>query len=412
MKNKYKILKLYRNLFEERSSKGSFMILDGGNMYPRTRNTTCWGLVSASFIPPQYKDNLNVVTPLREYTRPEDASQLSAFYKFQKTPFNVFAESVGMEIASRFRTPTCFNCPVILPPSETTLYSMIEGEKPDVVMGTLVFSFLNRSQSLHTFASITKNEAPVTNINDSYETIDRFIVAKNPGSFTPEKMHTMALSAKQDLSYQFLVRDCFGDVDFSSKNSGLIYDTEGERIFCAPHFDFGETMNILYTSKIKELQLESLDKYPDSVKPFMAQHIEAINAAKINKHNASTYSIAKMETMSDSQKNRDSICQEYPEVAVAFLQDLQAFQQSKALPEIVKQYSGENDLVSTETGDMVVEFLDWRMQIYTQQLLVDLSQSVGREKLDEMLAQPVDLVSSESLTIPIAPQPAVEDFVK
>lgn len=388
------------------------MILDGGNMYPRTKNTTCWGLVSASFIPPQYKDNLNVVTPLREYVRPEDASQLSAFYKFQKTPFNVFAESVGMEIASRFRTPTCFNCPIILPPSETTLYSMIEGEKPDVVMGTLVFSFLNRSQSLHTFASITKNETPVTNINDSYETIDRFIVSKNPGTFTAERMSAMALGAKQSLSYQFLFRDCFGDVDFTSKNSGLIFDPNDDSILCAPQFDFGEVMNILYRSKIKELELESLDKYPESLRPIMAPYIDQINAAKINKHNAPTYSIAKLETMADSQENRDSICQQYPEVAVAFLQDLQAFQQSGDLPKIIEQYSGENDLVSTETASLCVEFLDYRMQIYTQQLLVDLSQSVGKEKLDEMLSQPVELVSSEAFTKPISTQPIEEDFAQ
>lgn len=412
MENKYKTLELYRNLFEERSSKGSFRILDGGSMYPQTKNKTCWGLASANFMPAHHKNNLNVVTPLREYSRPDDATQLSAFYKFQKSNFHVFAESVGMEIASRFRVPTCSNCPVILPPSETTLYSMVEGEKPDVIIGTLVFSFLNRNQSLHTFASITRNDTPVTNINDNYETIDRFIIDKNPGNYTAERMGAMALSAKQNLSYQFLLRDCFGDVDFTSKNSGLIYDPENDSISCAPHFDFGELMNLLYTSKVKELELDSLENYAENARPFIAPHIEAINAAKIAKHNAPTYSIAKMETMSDSQKNRDAICREYPEVAVAFLQDLQAFQQSGELPKIIEQYSGENDLVSTETGTMATEFLDWRMQIYTQQLLVDLSQSIGEEKLDEMLSQPVELVSIESFTKPLSPQPTVEDFAQ
>ena len=405
MRDKYKELKLYRNLFEERSSKGSFMILDGGAMYPTTRNSTFWGLVSASFIPQEYRNHLNVITPLREYVRPDDASQLSAFFKFQKTPFNVFAEAVGMEIALRFRTSTSFNCPVILPPTETTLYSMVEDKDSDFVMGTLVFSFLNRHQSLHTFASITHKEEPVTNINDSYETIDRFIMDKNPGTFTSEKINEMSVSSKQQLSYQFLERDCFGDVDFSSKNSGLIYDTVDERIFCAPHFDFGETMSILYSSKIKEFIPESLDNYPDKLKQLMAPHIDRINQIKFEKHNAPASLLAELETITDSQKNRETVCKQFPEVAIVFLKDLQSFQQSGELSKIVDKYSGENNLVSAETGAWAVEFLDSRMQVYTQKLTEELTQVMGKEKLDAALALQVDVFSNTPVTAPVVPEP-------
>lgn len=115
----YRSLKLYRNFFEEGTIKGSFTIHDGGRMYPQTRNQTYWGLASASFIPQEFKDKHNVITSNTNKTT--DASQLSAFFKFSKTNFNVFTETVGMKIASYFNTKTSFNCPVVLTPSEPTL---------------------------------------------------------------------------------------------------------------------------------------------------------------------------------------------------------------------------------------------------------------------------------------------------
>ena len=194
----YRSLKLYRNFFEEGTSKGSFTIHDGGRMYPQTRNQTYWGLASASFIPQEFKDKHNVITSNTNKTT--DASQLSAFFKFSKTNFNVFAEAVGMEIASCFNTKTSFNCPVVLTPSEPTLYSKLsEEQKSSPVMGSLVFSFLGRNETLFTFGSIVHTEAPSTNIVDMCKTIDKFIVEKNNENSTDvyQKLSETSLTASE-----------------------------------------------------------------------------------------------------------------------------------------------------------------------------------------------------------------------
>ena len=382
---KYRSLKLYRNFFEEGTSKGSFTIHDGGRMYPQTRNQTYWGLASASFIPHEFKDKHNVIVS----NKSTDASQLSAFFKFAKTDFNVFAEAVGMEIASCFNTKTSFNCPVVLTPSEPTLYSKLtEEQKSSPVMGSLVFSFLGRNETLFTFGSITHSEAPSTNIVNMCKTVDRFIMEKHHSNLIGayQNLSQMSLSAKQDLCYQCLFRDCFGDVDYSTRNSGLIFNEDTGEIKTAPQFDFGELMGVLYSSKMVPPVLDSIENYAEHVRPFIKPEIiEKNNIAKIEKYNSSPTQLAQIQTLGDiSEENMAAICHSFPEVAYQFLQDLNAFNQSNALPNIVEKYSGEDNLVPTEQGQMAIEFLNARAQIFSQQLSENLQQYAPADFLENM----------------------------
>ena len=67
-----------------------------------------------------------------------------------------------------------------------------------------------------------------------------------------------------------------------------------------------------------------------------------------------------------------------------FLQDLNAFNQSNALPNIVEKYSGEDNLVPTEQGQMAIEFLNARAQIFSQQLSENLQQYAPADFLENM----------------------------
>lgn len=377
-KELYKSLKLFRNVLEGGQSKGSFIIQSDGSMYPATQNKTIWGMAEAEYIPQEYRLNPNVITAgtsiLQLY--PNSPIQLPAFFKLAKSPFNIFAEAATMEIVAKLGGNTSFNCPVSVGESEEVLYSLLTPEqKEQPAMGTLVFSFLSRNENLFTFSNITKKESPTTSLTEMWKTIDRFILSKQDETgHSLETMKAIALAAKQQLSYQFLCRDMLGDVDFSSRNAGLVYNEGTGEIFAAPQFDFGEALNILYTTKIKPLQLESIEMYPEFLRtPEIIERIKNNNQMRIEKRATSPAELAKTETFAGkSEENIVLICKNFPEVAYQFLQDVANLKLNNPIPEIISRYSGEGNLISEEQRQMSEEFLITRIDLYEQHLTENL----------------------------------------
>ncbi|MBQ3214259.1 MAG: hypothetical protein IJB10_04570 [Clostridia bacterium] len=379
-KELYKSLRLYRNVLEGGQSKGSFIIQSDGSMYPATQNKTLWGMASASYIPQEFRLNPNVITAgtniLQLY--PNSPVQLPAFFKLAKSPFNIFAEASTMEIISKMGGTTSFNCPVSIGESEEVLYSFLTPEqKEQPAMGTLVFSFLSRNENLFTFSNITKKESPTTSLTEMWKTIDRFVLSKQDETgHSLQEMQAISLVAKQQLSYQFLCRDMLGDVDFSSRNAGIVYNEGTGEIFIAPQFDFGEALNILYTTKIKPLQLESIEMYPEILRtPEIMARVEKNNQARIERRATSPTELAKTETFAEqSVENVRLICKYFPEVAQSFLQDVANLKLTNPIPEIVAKYSGEGNLLTTEQGQMAEEFITARINTYEQRLTENLQQ--------------------------------------
>ena len=379
-KELYKSLRLYRNVLEGGQSKGSFIIQSDGTMYPATQNKTLWGMASASYIPQEFRLNPNVITAgtniLQLY--PNSPVQLPAFFKLAKSPFNIFAEAAAMEIISKMGGTTSFNCPVSIGESEEVLYSFLTPEqKEQPAMGTLVFSFLSRNENLFTFSNITKKESPTTSLTEMWKTIDSFILSKQDETgHSLDTMKAAALTAKQQLAYQFLCRDMLGDVDFSSRNAGLVYNEGTGEIFAAPQFDFGEALNILFTTKIKPLQLENIEMYPEFLRtPDNIARVKQNNQMRIERRATSPAKLAETPTFAEkSEENIILICKNFPEVAHAFLQDVANLKLTNPIPEIVAKYSGEGNLISAEQGQMTEEFITARIDLYEQHLIEDLQQ--------------------------------------
>lgn len=379
-KELYRNLRLYRNVFEGGQSKGSFIIQSDGSMYPATQNKTLWGTASASYIPQDFRLNPHVVTSGTNILQlfPNSPVQLPAFFKLAKSPFNIFAEAATMELVSMMSGTTSFNCPVSIGPSEEVLYSLLTPEqKAQPAMGTLVFSFLARNENLFTFSKITKNESPTTSLSEMWKTIDEFIYSKQEeAGYTIDQMHEIALLAKQTVAYQYLCRDMFGDVDFSSRNAGMVYNENTGEMFAAPQFDFGEALNILNTTKIKPLQLESIEMYPEFLRtPERIAKIKENNQARIERRASSPSKLAEIDTFAEqSQENMMFICKRCPEVARLFLQDVANLKSTNPVPGIVSKYAGEGNLITEEQGQMATEFITARINVYEQRLTENLQQ--------------------------------------
>lgn len=379
-KELYRSLKLYRNIFEGGQSKGSFIVQSDGSMYPATQNKTLWGTASASYIPQKFRLNPHVITSGTSIIQlfPNSPVQLPAFFKSAKEPFNIFAEAATMELISMMSGTTSFNCPVSIGPSEEVLYSLLTPEqKAQPAMGTLVFSFLARNENLFTFSKITKNESPTTNLSEMWKTIDEFVRSKQyETGHSIDQMNEIALQAKQTVAYQYLCRDMFGDVDFSSRNAGMVYNENTGEIFAAPQFDFGEALNILNTTKIKPLKLESIEIYPEFLRtPERIAKIKENNQARIERRASSPSQLAEIDTFAEqSQNNMVFICKRCPEVATLFLQDVANLKLANPVPEIVSKYAGEGNLLTEEQGQMATEFITARINVYEKRLTENLQQ--------------------------------------
>ncbi|MBQ3047880.1 MAG: hypothetical protein IJD48_02575 [Clostridia bacterium] len=72
-------------------------------------------------------------------------------------------------------------------------------------------------------ADISQTEQPISNLKTNLETIKAFVLNKHHNH--PFKVNADEItSLRKEYVYQYLLRDCFGDVDFTSRNSGLIHN--------------------------------------------------------------------------------------------------------------------------------------------------------------------------------------------
>lgn len=370
MKNN-KIVKLYRNIFEEGTTKGSFFITDSGLMVPRTRNITLWGMASSATIPPKYRKNSNIVTAIKGELKNNIHTQLPAFFKFQKEPVSAFTEALGMEISTYFNTTTSYNYPAHIDDSPNSLFRLasLQLDKTPENFGSLIFSFLAKDEELITFYKMASCQEMSVDVMSLSALVPSFLASNLP-HLPPSEINKTALRIQQDYAYQYLLRDYLGDIDYTSKNSGIVINKSLGYAHLAPNFDFGESMNVLIANKFKQPKLTRLEDYDEVARHYMTQeNIDKANNAKLKRYNTPVSELAKEPTFRDnSDINIYFICSAYPEVAETFREDLQSFTYSETLHKIIKQYTSKDGLITEEQGDMTLEYLRERSFILERKL--------------------------------------------
>lgn len=360
----------------ELRSKGGFYISPNGCMTPKTRHSTIWGKLDYDLIPYEFQTNPHVYIPKSAYELNEngDPKSVSGFFKFSRSNFNVFAENLGMKMSCFFNTKTSYNCPARLDRSQASILDALSTvNDQNNSIGTMVVSVLGENDYLYTLANLSQVEQPISDLKINLGTIKNFVFDKHKTKTLREKAE-LVKDLQQDYTYQYLFRDCFGDVDFTSRNSGIIYNNKTNEISVAPQFDYGEMLNVLLTSKLTEPKLDSIENYSETIRPFIRpESIELANAQKLQKFNSSATELGKIETFGEeSLRNIDHITQKMPQVAVEFLKELDFFNDVGFMPLLVRDCSNEYTLATKEQSDLTVEFLQSRMETYSQQLYSSL----------------------------------------
>ena len=189
-------------------------------MMPKTRNKAIWGSYPYKNLPEEVKNNSNIVIPTSSHDYEDGAPVLvSSFFKFQRSKFNVLAESLGPDIACFFDSKTSYNSPAVLNikktvPKETL--SLIKSEQVDSY-GTFVVSMLGKDDTLYSLAFLRKKEEANASVKDNLTTLKYFLKEKSLEN-NSLKIESQFDSIEKDFCYQYLLRDAFGDVDFTSRN--------------------------------------------------------------------------------------------------------------------------------------------------------------------------------------------------
>jgi len=389
---------------KEMRSKGGFHIDPSGCMMPRTRHSTIWGKIDYDLIPEEFKLMTNVSIPTSNYTLNEFGipNSVSGFFKFSRSNYNVFAESLGMRMASLFKTKTCYNCPARLNQNEDSIsHALKQTVDENNNLGTMVVSILGLNDYLYTLANISQVEQPISNLETNLNTIKSFVFDKHKDKPLREKVAEIT-SLRQEYVYQYLFRDCFGDVDFTSRNSGIIHNPESNKIELAPQFDFGELLNVLLVSKLTPPKLDSIENYDESLRPYVKQEaIDAANASKLQRYNSTPTQLGTINTFGEeSLTNITFLAQKYPSVAIDFLKDLIEFNEAGYMDILVLECSNDFTLATKEQVAMTQEFLQSRMDTYTYQLYTSLQTYAPNELQDsEIIIKKNEQDGTEQITL-------------
>lgn len=360
----------------ELRSKGGFYISPNGCMSPKTRHSTIWGKINYDLIPYEFKNLQQIYIPQSacEFNEKGEPESVSGFFKFSRSNFNVFAENLGMKMSCFFNTKTSYNCPARFDRSHASILDALSNiTDQNNGIGSMVVSVLGENDYLYTLANISQNEQPISDLKTNLNTIKEFVFDKHKDRTFREKATTVQ-QLKQEYVYQYLFRDCFGDVDFTSRNSGIIHNSKTNDITLSPQFDYGEMLNILSTSKFTPPKLDSIENYDETIRPFIKQEsIDLSNAQKMQKFNSSPEELGRINTYGEeSLRNIDFISQKFPNVGIEFLKDLNKFNDLEYMPLLVRSCSNEFTLATNEEVEMSKEFLQSRMETYSQQLYSSL----------------------------------------
>lgn len=378
------LLDLYR-------TKGSMQIEEDGYVISRSQHQTIWAKVDKEAIPAPIMHFDNIVIPTKN--RESKTGTASAFFKFCKNDFQIYSETLGMRIASLFPgTKTCYNCPAILDKNRPSIQdALTKVNDINSGKGMLVYSLLDKGEYLYTLMDASKVEMPVSSVEENFKTIQKFINEKRTDLDFRSRIG-LGIQLKKEYAYQWLFRDCFGDVDFTSRNAGLIHNTETNEVRLAPQFDFGEILNILYKNKFCEPTLDKIENYaglPDQEK-WQAM-VDRVNASKIAKHNASPAELAKLDTTDTTKANITYLTTKQPDVVCSFLKDLNYFNEAQYITVLVPEYTDNYNLIPKEQADMVTQFIQARMDNFSQNLVEGLQQN-SPEYLENYLQENPDLL--------------------
>jgi len=246
-------------------------------------------------------------------------------------------------------------------------------------IGSTVFSMLGDNERLFSLALIYGKEADLHDVNDYTSIIDNFFYYKMRNSIDEIKGDQEQI--KRDFLKQYLFRDAFGDVDFSLRNSGIIYNDETKQATIAGHFDFGEMFGVLYASKLTKPELTDINVLPEYMRnnPKFVEPIENGNKLKLEKYNMSPYDLGlNFHTYgNDSINNIKYISKEYPDVLLEFLTKLRNFRKSNYLELIIKESSGDEirQLLTPQEQRYVIEYLNGKLDGYEKTLVEELQNS-------------------------------------
>ena len=195
--------------------------------------TYCCSVINTDFetaclIPYEFQTNPHIYIPKTAYELNEngDPESVSGFFKFSRSNYNVFAENLGMKISCFFNTKTSYNCPAKLDRSQASILDALSTvNDQNNSIGTMVVSILGDGDYLYTLANLSQVEQPISDLKINLGTIKNFVFDKNQTKTLKEKA-TLVKDLQQEYTYQYLFRDCFGDVDFTSRNSGVIYNNK------------------------------------------------------------------------------------------------------------------------------------------------------------------------------------------
>ncbi len=378
-------------LLAEYRSKGSLHIEEDGHVISRSQHQTIWAKVDKEAIPAPIMHFDNIVIPTKN--RESKTGKASAFFKFCKNDFQIYSETLGMRIASLFPgTKTCYNCPAILDKNKPSIQdALTKVNDVNDGKGMLVYSLLDKNEYLYTLMDASKIEKPVSLVEENFKTIQKFIGEKRTDLDLRSRIG-LGFNLKKEYAYQWLFRDCFGDVDFTSRNAGIIHNTETNEVRLAPQFDFGEMLNILYKNKFCEPTLDKIENYaglPNQDK--IQEMIERVNASKLAKHNASPTELAKLDTTDTTQDNITYLTSKQPDIVCSFLKDLNFFNEAQYASVLVREYSDNYNLIPKEQVDMVLEFIQARMDYFSQNLVEGLQQN-SPEFLDNYVQENPELL--------------------
>ena len=191
--------------FKEFRTRGSFSIDSYGNMMPKTRNKAIWGSYPYKNLPEQIKDNPNIIIPTSSHKYEDGAPVLvSSFFKFQRSKYNVLAESLGPDIACFFGSKTSYNSPAVLNVKKTVPEQTLSLIKPEQInsYGTFVVSMLGKEDRLYSLAFLRKKEEANASVKENLATIKYFVKEKSLEGNTP-KIESQFGSIEKDFTYYF-----------------------------------------------------------------------------------------------------------------------------------------------------------------------------------------------------------------
>lgn len=372
-------------------SKGDFIVSEQGTLFPVTKSPTIWGQIPTVTVLQKNicANHALCFNPFKaDGTLPENASVL---FKFQKNNYGIFSEYIGQKLACHFDTPTTFNFPAKIDVNEPSIQTALKELRPSVIrnMGTVVVSMLQENDCLYSFSYIGRDNSSIPDVRFALRGIDNFIKSNLQQTANDEFLSKKAQELKEDYCYQYLFRDCFGDIDFTSKNGGIIHNKITNEVKLAANFDYGEMFSYLYSAKFVKPIPVNLSAFPENLQnnPAFVESMQRSYNQKLEVYNTPAYQLGlNHQTFGeDSLSNISTLCEKFPNVVLNFLTNLRSFIKTDTISAVATDANHVEDeqFLTDEEQCFVEDYVRGKTANYEKTLVTSLTRFASRDFVAE-----------------------------